>query len=99
MTDPYLHRLVAIFLLSYAALLTAPASAQSTQGSGGQQQAEPAQPAQAENGNGYQNYGSERWKQQQDTQTKIFDIQQDVTQSRSRTQDRDFNSYNPYIRG
>jgi hypothetical protein len=102
MTNPYLHRLVAIFLLSYATLLTAPASAQSTQGSGGQQQSEPAAQGtqQSDNDNGYvPENGSERLKLQQDLQTKTLEIQQDVTQARSGTQDRNFNSNNPYIRG
>jgi hypothetical protein len=41
----------------------------------------------------------ERWRILQDVQTRIFEIQQDVTLNRARTQDRMFNTMNEYIRG
>jgi hypothetical protein len=41
---------------------------------------------------------AERWKILQDTQTKIFEIQQDVTVTRARTQDRAFNKWDEFIR-
>ncbi|MBM3461345.1 MAG: hypothetical protein FJX76_04515 [Armatimonadetes bacterium] len=40
----------------------------------------------------------ERWKILQDTQTKIFEIQQDVTVNKARTQDKMFNKWDEYIR-
>ncbi|MGM9998770.1 MAG: hypothetical protein ACI38Q_05195 [Candidatus Bruticola sp.] len=40
----------------------------------------------------------ERWKIASDTQTKIFEIQQDVTVNRAKTQDKMFNKWNDYIR-
>ena len=40
-----------------------------------------------------------RWKILQDTQTKIFEIQQDVTVNRARTQDKMFGKWDEYIRG
>ena len=40
----------------------------------------------------------ERWKIIQDTQTKIFEIMQDVTNNRSKTQDKMFNKWDEYIR-
>ena len=41
----------------------------------------------------------ERWKIQQDTQLKIFEIQQDVTQNKSKTSDNAYKSWDQYIRG
>jgi len=41
----------------------------------------------------------ERWKILQDTQTKIFEIQQDVTVNQAKTQDKLFNKWDEYIRG
>ncbi|MGM9993057.1 MAG: hypothetical protein ACI376_09500 [Candidatus Bruticola sp.] len=40
----------------------------------------------------------ERWKIANDTQTKIFEIQQDVTVNRAKTQDKMFNKWSDYIR-
>ena len=40
----------------------------------------------------------ERWKILQDTQTKIFEIQQDVTVNKAKTQDKLFNKWDEYIR-
>ena len=40
-----------------------------------------------------------RWKILQDTQTKIFEIQQDVTVNRAKTQDKMFGKWDEYIRG
>jgi hypothetical protein len=40
----------------------------------------------------------ERWKILQDTQTKIFEIQQDVTVNKARTQDKMYNKWDEYIR-
>ncbi|MGM9992346.1 MAG: hypothetical protein ACI376_05810 [Candidatus Bruticola sp.] len=40
----------------------------------------------------------ERWKILQDTQTKIFEIQQDVTVNRAKTQDKMFGKWDEYIR-
>lgn len=39
-----------------------------------------------------------RWKILQDTQTKIFEIQQDVTVNRAKTQDKMFGKWDEYIR-
>lgn len=39
-----------------------------------------------------------RWQIQQDTQTKIFEIQQDVTVNKAKTQDKMFNKWDEYIR-
>ena len=36
-----------------------------------------------------------RWKILQDTQTKIFEIQQDVTVNKAKTQDKMFNKWDP----
>ncbi|MGM9998211.1 MAG: hypothetical protein ACI38Q_02265 [Candidatus Bruticola sp.] len=41
----------------------------------------------------------QRWKILQDTQTKIFEIQQDVTVNRAKTQDKMFGKWDEYIRG
>jgi hypothetical protein len=41
---------------------------------------------------------AERWKTLQDVQTKIFQIQQDVTVNKARTSDRQFSSWATYIR-
>ncbi|MGI5844220.1 MAG: hypothetical protein ACOX9B_08600 [Candidatus Xenobium sp.] len=40
----------------------------------------------------------ERWKIMQDTQTKIFEIQQEVTVNRAKTQDKMFNKWDDYIK-
>lgn len=40
-----------------------------------------------------------KWKILQDTQTKIFEIQQDVTLNRAKTQDKLFNKWDDYIKG
>lgn len=40
----------------------------------------------------------QRWKILQDTQTKIFEIQQDVTVNKAKTQDKMFNKWDQYIR-
>lgn len=39
-----------------------------------------------------------RWQIMQDTQTKIFEIQQDVTVNKAKTQDKMFNKWNDYIK-
>ncbi len=41
----------------------------------------------------------ERWRILQDTQTRIYEIQQEVTGNRARTQDRAFDALDAYIRG
>ena len=41
----------------------------------------------------------QRWKILQDTQTKIFEIQQDVTVNKAKTQDKLFDKWDEYIRG
>ncbi|MGM9998212.1 MAG: hypothetical protein ACI38Q_02270 [Candidatus Bruticola sp.] len=41
----------------------------------------------------------QRWQILQDTQTKIFEIQQDVTVNRAKTQDKMFGKWDEYIRG
>ena len=41
----------------------------------------------------------DRWKIAQDTQTKIFEITQDVTVQRAKTQDKVFQHWDQYIRG
>lgn len=40
----------------------------------------------------------ERWRVQQETQTKIFQIQQDITVNKARTQDKAYNAWDAYIR-
>ncbi|MBQ7569048.1 hypothetical protein IJT17_09655 [bacterium] len=40
----------------------------------------------------------ERWKILQDTQTKCFEIQQDVTVNQAKTQDKMFGKWDEYIR-
>ncbi len=40
----------------------------------------------------------ERWKIASDTQTKIFEIQQEVTVNRAKTQDKMFNKWCDYIK-
>ena len=40
----------------------------------------------------------ERWKILEDTQTKIFEIQQDVTVNKAKTQDKMYNKWDEYIR-
>ncbi|MCE1245109.1 MAG: hypothetical protein LWY06_10135 [Firmicutes bacterium] len=39
-----------------------------------------------------------RWQIQQDTQTKIFEIQQDVTVNKAKTQDKMFQKWDEYVR-
>ncbi|MFP4496709.1 MAG: hypothetical protein ACLFQV_00755 [Vulcanimicrobiota bacterium] len=39
-----------------------------------------------------------RWQIMQDTQTKIFEIQQDVTVHKAKTQDKMFNKWNEYVK-
>ena len=41
---------------------------------------------------------AERWKIMQETQTKIFEITQDITANKARTQDKMFQQWNAYIR-
>ena len=41
---------------------------------------------------------AERWKILRETQTKIFEIQQDVTVNQAKTQDKMFNKWSDYIR-
>ncbi|MCL5037267.1 MAG: hypothetical protein M1269_09160 [Chloroflexi bacterium] len=41
----------------------------------------------------------QRWQILQDTQTKIFEIQQDVTVNKAKTQDKMFQKWDEYIRG
>ena len=45
-----------------------------------------------------QKQAMERWKILQDTQTKIFEIQQDVTANKAKTQDKAFQQWDQYIR-
>lgn len=40
----------------------------------------------------------DRWKIVQDTQTKIFEIQQDVTVNKAKTQDKMYNKWDEYVR-
>ena len=40
-----------------------------------------------------------RWQILQDTQTKIFEIQQDVTVNKAKTQDKMFKKWDEYIKG
>ncbi|MBI3927715.1 MAG: hypothetical protein HY319_19400 [Armatimonadetes bacterium] len=41
---------------------------------------------------------TERWKIMSDTQTKIFEITQDVTVNKAKTADKAFNAMDQYIR-
>ena len=41
----------------------------------------------------------ERWKIQQDIQTRIFEIQQDVTSNRAKAQDKAYKKWDEYVRG
>ena len=41
----------------------------------------------------------ERWKILQDTQTKCFEIQQDVSVHQAKTEDKMFGKWDEYIRG
>jgi len=45
-----------------------------------------------------QKQAMQRWKILQDTQTKIFEIQQDVTANKAKTQDKAFQQWDQYIR-
>jgi len=40
-----------------------------------------------------------KWKVLQDTQTKIYEIQQDVTLNRAKVQDKMYNKWDEYISG
>jgi len=40
-----------------------------------------------------------KWKILQDTQTKVYDIQQDVTLNRAKVQDKMFGKWDEFIRG
>jgi hypothetical protein len=42
---------------------------------------------------------AQRWKILQDTQQKIFEIQQDVTANKAKTQDKMYKKWDEYIRG
>jgi hypothetical protein len=57
-----------------------------------------AQTIQTQIGADAQKQQMERWKILQDTQTKIFEIQQDVTVNKAKTQDKMFNKWDEYIR-
>ncbi|GMU56543.1 MAG: hypothetical protein AMXMBFR33_56890 [Candidatus Xenobia bacterium] len=41
---------------------------------------------------------AERWKILRETQTKIFEIQQDVTVNQAKAQDKAFNKWSDYIK-
>lgn len=57
-----------------------------------------AQTIQTQIGADAQKQQMERWKILQDTQTKIFEIQQDVTVNKAKTQDKMFNKWDDYIK-
>ena len=57
-----------------------------------------AQTIQTQIGADAQKQQMERWKILQDTQTKVFEIQQDVTVNKAKTQDKMFNKWDEYIR-
>ena len=57
-----------------------------------------AQTIQTQIGADTQKQQMERWKILQDTQTKVFEIQQDVTVNKAKTQDKMFNKWDEYIR-
>ncbi len=57
-----------------------------------------AQTIQTQIGADAQKQQMSRWKILQDTQTKIFEIQQDVTVNKAKTQDKMFNKWDEYIR-
>jgi len=57
-----------------------------------------AQTIQTQIGADAQKQQMERWKILQDTQTKIFEIQQDVTVNKAKTQDKMFNKWDEYIK-
>ncbi len=57
-----------------------------------------AQTIQTQIGADAQKQQMERWKILQDTQTKIFEIQQDVTVNKAKTQDKMYNKWDEYIR-
>lgn len=46
-----------------------------------------------------QKHQMERWKILQDTQTKIFEIQQEVTVHKAKAQDKMFKKWDDYIKG
>jgi hypothetical protein len=41
----------------------------------------------------------QQWKIQQDSQTKIFNTQQDAAANKAQTQDKSFNKWDEFIRG
>lgn len=41
----------------------------------------------------------DRWKLQQDTQAKIFEVMQDITRNKATTQDKAYKKWDEYIRG
>ncbi len=45
-----------------------------------------------------QKQAAQRWKIMQDVQTKVFEITQDVTVNKAKTQDKAFNAMSAYIR-
>ncbi len=57
-----------------------------------------AQTIQTQIGAEAQKQQMERWKILQDTQTKIFETQQEVTVNKAKTQDKMFNKWDDYIR-
>ena len=57
-----------------------------------------AQTIQTQIGADAQKQQMERWKILQDTQTKIFEVQQEVTVNKAKTQDKMFNKWDEYIR-
>jgi hypothetical protein len=57
-----------------------------------------AQTIQTQIGADAQKQQMERWKILQDTQTKVFEIQQDVTVNKAKTQDKMYNKWDEYIR-
>lgn len=58
-----------------------------------------AQTISAEIASNAQKQEMQRWRILQNTQTKIFEIQQEVTVNRAKTQDKMFNKWDDYIRG
>ncbi|MDO5295086.1 MAG: hypothetical protein Q4F00_00375 [bacterium] len=58
-----------------------------------------AQTIQAEIASTAQKQEMGRWKILQDTQTKCFEMQQETTLNRAKTQDKLFNKWDDYIKG
>jgi hypothetical protein len=94
MTNRHLHRIVAISLLTYGALLTAPASAQSVfqyqQPWATRPLPESIQeaPPPDQNGQGARDDDSERSKQQEDMRNSLSNHQQVVTPRRQTPRDQ-----------